>query len=230
MLLGGSHAKNGLAMTNEEKFKGLRKEYERGVLEEASVKPCPIAQFREWFDLACAQSGEAEANACAVATVGSDLRPSVRMVLLKSLDERGFVFFTNYDSLKGRQISENGFGAMLFYWESLERQVRIEGAFEVVSAAESDSYFASRPRGSQIAAAASSQSRAAASRAEIERAWAELEHTSAGGVIQRPANWGGYRLIPENVEFWQGRESRLHDRIRFKRSSAGGWTVERLWP
>lgn len=216
-------------MTSDETLKGLRKEYERGVLEEASVKPCPLLQFREWFGAACAQPGEAEANACAIATVGSDLRPSLRMVLLKSLDERGLVFFTNYDSLKGLQIAENSLGAMLFYWASFERQVRIEGSFEIVSAAESDSYFAARPRAAQVAAVASQQSQIAASRQEIELACSAVELASGGAAIQRPANWGGYRLIPESFEFWQGRASRLHDRIRFKRAGAD-WMTERLWP
>jgi pyridoxamine 5'-phosphate oxidase len=152
------------------------------------------------------------------------------MVLLKSLDDRGFVFFTNYESQKGRQIAENSFGSMLFYWPSLERQVRIEGSFELVSAAESDSYFATRPRSAQLAAAVSRQSAQASSRAELERACAEAERLSNGGPIARPAHWGGYRLVPEIFEFWQGRESRLHDRIRYVLTADGNWRTERLWP
>ncbi len=217
-------------MTSDEKLKGFRKEYERGELDEGSVSASPIAQFREWFEAASQQPGESEPNACAVATVGADLRPSVRMVLLKSLEERGFVFFTNYESLKGRQISHNSFGSMLFYWASLERQVRIEGSFEVVSAAESDSYFSSRPRSAQLGAAVSRQSEVVPSRAEMERAYAEAEQLSGGAPIARPAHWGGYRLLPERVEFWQGRESRLHDRLRYVRLEGGAWRIERLWP
>ena len=169
-------------------------------------------------------------NACAIATVGKDLRPSVRMVLLKSLEEQGFVFFTNYESQKGRQIAQNSFGSMLFYWASLERQVRIEGRFEMVSAAESDSYFAVRPRTAQLRAAVSRQSEVVSSRAELEGAYAEAERRSGGAPIVRPAHWGGYRLLPESFEFWQGRESRLHDRIRYSQLRGGLWRIERLWP
>jgi pyridoxamine 5'-phosphate oxidase len=151
------------------------------------------------------------------------------MVLLKAVDDRGFSFFTNYESVKGQQISQNAYGSMLFYWASLERQIRIEGSFEFLTAAESDSYFASRPRGAQLGAIVSKQSRVVASRRELEAAFSEAERAIGSEPLTRPAHWGGYRLVPTQFEFWQGRESRLHDRVRYLKT-ANTWVAERLWP
>ena len=209
-------------------FKASRKEYDKGALDEETVHSDPFQQFRAWFDAAL-QTPEIEPNACAVATAGSDAKPSVRMVLLKSIDERGFVFFTGYESKKGRQILENPCGAMLFYWATLERQVRIEGTFERVSKADSDAYFASRPRNAQLGAVVSKQSAVVSSRAELEEEYRRAEKRLEGSVINRPEAWGGYRLIPDSFEFWQGRESRLHDRVRFVRRH-NEWVRDRLWP
>jgi pyridoxamine 5'-phosphate oxidase len=216
-------------MTTDEIFTSTRKEYRQGVLDEASVAPCPLDQFRTWFDEALKTEPQ-EPNACALATVGRDLKPSSRMVLLKQLDDRGFVFFTNYQSKKGQQMSENPQACLLFYWATLERSVRIEGIIEKVSSQESSEYFSSRPRASQLGALVSKQSEHAPTRAEMELALQKLEaECKDQDTIQRPEHWGGYRLKPETYEFWQGRENRLHDRIRYQRSSEG-WKIERLWP
>jgi len=209
-------------------FKSLRKEYEQGALLEESVSADPTRQFRAWFDAAVAAERE-EPNACALATVGRDLQPSVRMVLLKSFDERGFVVYTNYRSTKGRQIEENPLVSLLFYWPSLERQVRVEGRSERVSPSEADLYFASRPKGSQLGAAVSKQSEVAESRHVIDDAYVELERNVGEGGVARPDHWGGYRIVPHLFEFWQGRESRLHDRLRYVQRD-GAWEIARLWP
>ena len=181
----------------------------------------PLEQFRSWFE-----QGTAEAVALATAT--SSGAPSVRMVLLKGADERGFVFVTNYESRKGRELAENPQAALLFYWPELGRQVRVEGSVKCISEAESDAYFATRPRGSQLAAAASSQSRPLESREALEARFAELDAAHPGNV-PRPPHWGGYRLVPETYEFWQHRENRLHDRRRYQLAE-GGWSIERLAP
>jgi pyridoxamine 5'-phosphate oxidase len=206
-----------------------RIEYTKGALDVGQVKVCPIEQFTLWFEQA--QKSEAhEPNACAIATVGSDLRPSVRMVLLKSFDARGFVFFTNYGSVKGKQLSENSRAAMTFYWPNIERQVRIEGSVEQLGSAENDRYFYSRPRDSQFGSAVSSQSHVATSREELEKAMEELRRQVGDGPVPRPAHWGGYRVCPDMIEFWQGRENRLHDRIRYRLQSPSIWMIDRLWP
>jgi len=215
-------------MTSDEIFKSTRKEYERGALLEAHVSSNPFQQFRVWFDAAIGSEKE-EPNACALATAGTDLQPYIRMVLLKSFDDRGFVVFTNYRSAKGRQIESNPLVSLLFYWPSLERQVRIEGRCERVSERETDAYFSSRPRGSQLGAAVSHQSDVAVSRQEIDEAYAELQRTVGDGAVPRPAHWGGYRIVPTSFEFWQGRESRLHDRLRYSQQN-GSWEIDRLWP
>lgn len=215
-------------MSSDDIFKKTRKEYERGALDESSIDPHPITQFRRWFDEAM-QSEAGEVNACALSTVGSDGRPSGRMVLLKSLDEEGLVFFTNYDSKKGRQLSENPQAALLFYWPSLERQVRFEGECLRISSEESDSYFLSRPRSAQLGAVVSLQSSVAESRATIDSSYASLESKMVERAITRPSHWGGFRLAPSLVEFWQGRESRLHDRIQYEVVD-GTWKRNRLWP
>ncbi|MEY4668864.1 MAG: hypothetical protein RL518_1563 [Pseudomonadota bacterium] len=209
-------------------FKSVRKEYERGVLLEEQVSPDPFQQFRAWFDMAI-ESEKVEPNACALATTGLDLQPSVRMVLLKSFDEHGFVFYSNYRSTKGRQLAENPRASLLFYWASLERQVRISGRCEQVSVDEANAYFSSRPKGSQLGAAVSRQSEIAVSRRLIDDSYAELERSVGDGTVVRPDHWGGYRIVPTEFEFWQGRESRLHDRLRYSQSH-GGWELARLWP
>ena len=207
----------------------LRKEYMLNGLNEADVDADPIRQFRAWFDQALA-AGLAEPNAMTVATATPDGRPSARTLLIKGVDERGFVFFTNYESRKGRELAANPYAALVFYWAELERQVRIEGMIEQVSAAESNAYFHSRPLGSQIGAAASRQSQVLASRAELERRVAELTAEYADRELPRPPHWGGYRVVPQVIEFWQGRPSRLHDRLRYQRDPSGMWVIERLSP
>jgi pyridoxamine 5'-phosphate oxidase len=206
----------------------LRKDYTLNGLTEADAAPDPIEQFQAWFSQALA-ARLPEPNAMVLATVGADGQPSARVVLLKGVDERGFVFYTNYDSRKGRELEGGGRAALVFYWAELERQVRVEGVAERVSTEESDAYFASRPPGSRIGAAASPQSRVIASRDELERRVAELSAQHPQGDIARPAHWGGYRVRPAVVEFWQGRPSRLHDRIRY-RLDGGKWAMERLAP
>lgn len=212
-----------------------RKEYQKGALDIDSVDSCPFKQFKLWFDQASASEPH-EPNACALATVGADLQPSVRMVLLKGIDpvdcdkQRGFIFFSNYQSRKGHDLEINNRAALVFYWASLERQVRLEGVVERVSAAESDLYFASRPRDSQLGSAVSAQSSLARSRDELEQALDELRRVVGSGPVARPLHWGGYRLVPKVFEFWQGRENRLHDRIRFSKENDNQWQIERLWP
>jgi pyridoxamine 5'-phosphate oxidase len=181
----------------------------------------PLEQFRSWFE-----QGTGEAVALATAT--SDGAPSVRMVLLKGADERGFVFVTNYESRKGRELGENPQAALLFYWPELGRQVRVEGPVERISVAESDTYFATRPRGAQLAANASRQSEPLESREALEARFAELDAAHPDHV-PRPPHWGGFRLVPHTYEFWQHRENRLHDRLHYVRDGES-WMVERLSP
>jgi pyridoxamine 5'-phosphate oxidase len=195
-------------------------------LNEAELDPDPLRQFAAWFEEAGA-AGVRAPEAMAIATAGADGRPSVRMVLLKGYDERGFVFFTGYESRKGGELAANPRAALLFYWDPLGRQVRIEGPVERVAEAESDAYFASRPRGAQISASVSPQSRVVESRAALEAVAAELE--ARGGELPRPPTWGGFRLAPETYEFWQHRANRLHDRLRYRREG-GRWVIERLGP
>lgn len=215
-------------MTTDEIFRSTRKEYKQGALDEGVVPADPLMLFGEWYDEAL-KSESFEPNACALATVGADMKPSNRMVLLKGLDQRGFTFYTNYLSLKGRQLSENPYAALLFFWASRERSVRIEGKIEKISQEESCAYFASRPRASQLGAHASVQSSVANSRRELEESLRRIENEYQDKVIPRPAQWGGYRLTPTVYEFWQGRENRMHDRIRYA-AKEGGWSIERLWP
>jgi pyridoxamine 5'-phosphate oxidase len=197
-------------------------------LDPADCDPDPIAQFRAWFDAAAAAKLPT-VNAMTLATVDERGRPAARIVLLKEVDDRGFVFFTNYDSRKGRDLAAHPFAALVVFWESMHRQVRIEGAIEQLTAAESDAYFASRPRGSQIGAIASPQSQPIASRAVLEQRIQALELTLGEATPPRPPHWGGYRVVPDSVEMWQGQPSRLHDRVRYTRID-GAWHRDRLAP
>lgn len=197
-------------------------------LDETSVAHDPIAQFGEWYERALAVEKPLP-HAVALATATRSGRPSARMVLLKSFDAQGFVFFTNYRSRKGQELARNARGMLLFYWGSLERQVRIEGRIAKVSRRESEDYFATRPRGSQLSAWASPQSEAVPGRAVLEQQMSELA-IRYPDQVPCPPHWGGYRLIPEAIEFWQGREDRLHDRILYRRSRSGRWIIERIAP
>jgi pyridoxamine 5'-phosphate oxidase len=198
-----------------------------GQLLESDVDPDPLRQFETWFREAAAVVRAPEAMA--IATAGENGAPSVRMVLLKGFDERGFVFFTGYGSRKGRELAANGRAALLLYWDPLGRQVRIEGAVERTSPEANERYFHSRPRASQIAARASDQSQPLSSRDELDSRVAELEAELTRRDVPQPAEWGGFRLVPDSLEFWQHRENRLHDRLRYRRDGEG-WTIERLAP
>lgn len=197
-------------------------------LSEKTTAADPIAQFTMWYERARA-AVKPLPEAVALATATRTGHPSVRMVLLKEFDSQGFVFYTNYRSRKGRELARNARASLVFYWGSLERQVRVDGRVTKVSARESDEYFATRPRGSQLSAWASAQSARLADRAALERRFAAAERRFPGAV-PRPAQWGGYRLAPDAIEFWQGRGDRLHDRILYRRGPRGRWTVERLAP
>jgi pyridoxamine 5'-phosphate oxidase len=206
----------------------LRQEYGREALDESQVAADPIAQFRQWFE-AAVSAGLPEPNAMTLATSSAEGRPSARVVLLKGFDERGFVFYTNYQSRKGRELAANPFAALGFFYPTLERQIRIEGWVELVSPEESDAYYLGRPVGSRLGAWASHQSEVVADRATLDRRLAELERVAGTSPPPRPPHWGGYRVVPEAIEFWQGRPNRMHDRLRY-RLAGGRWIVERLEP
>ena len=229
----------------------FREDYRRGALDRAALDANPLAQFETWFREATGEKSSsrwrkigialyklwsavrnhrpADVNAMTLATVDKNGKPSSRTVLLKSVDERGFIFFTNYDSRKGSELAENPHAALTFFWSDLERQVCVAGSVTKLPAAESEAYFKSRPRGSRIAAWASNQSAPVADRAVLETKWRELEKQFPGD-IPLPPNWGGFILQPERIEFWQGRPSRLHDRFHYARQADGAWKIERLSP
>ena len=206
----------------------IRREYTRSVLDEATVSPDPFVQFQTWFSEVL-QAGVPLGNTFSLATADATGRPSVRAVLLKECDPRGFVFYTNYGSRKGRELAENPHAAMLFWWEPLERQIRIEGHSELLGDDESDQYFASRPLGSRLGAWASPQSEVLPDRAALELRLAEATRLQ-GNAPRRPPDWGGIRIVPYLFEFWQGRPDRLHDRLAYRQDPAGRWMIERLAP
>ena len=229
----------------------LRENYQRGALDRAALDANPLAQFESWFREATGDKSQsrwqkigialyklwsailnhrpADVNAMTLATADKNGKPSTRTVLLKGVDERGFIFFTNYDSRKGRELAENPNAALTLFWPDLERQVCVAGSVTKLPAAESEKYFKTRPRGSQIGAWASNQSEILPDRAALEAKWREIE-AKFPNDIPLPPNWGGYILRPERIEFWQGRQSRLHDRFNYTRQADGSWKIERLSP
>jgi pyridoxamine 5'-phosphate oxidase len=229
----------------------LRREYNLAGLRKSDLEADPIAQFRKWFDevtgarstgwllkffvrlyktvFLLGRTEQVDLNSMTLATVDRHGQPSARIVLLKGVDDRGFIFYTNYQSRKGCELADNPAAALVVYWPDLERQVCIAGTVSKLPDSESDAYFESRPRGSQIAAWASDQSQPVAERAALERNWAKFEQQFPGKV-PRPPHWGGYVLSPNRIEFWQGRPNRLHDRFRYSRQVGGGWVIERLSP
>jgi pyridoxamine 5'-phosphate oxidase len=211
------------------KIADIRREYGLAGLTEAEAAADPVRQFATWFHQAL-DAELPDATAMTLATADSQGHPSARIVLLKSFDEGGFVFFTNYESRKGRELAENPHAALVFYWGPLDRQVRIEGTAEQVSREESQAYFTSRPEASQLGAWASRQSEVIASRELLERQLEELAAQYRDGAIPLPPFWGGYRIRPTSMEFWQGRSGRLHDRLRYERSGDGTWRMARLSP
>jgi pyridoxamine 5'-phosphate oxidase len=206
----------------------IRKDYQLQSLELTDVAATPVLQFDKWWNEAVSSSIE-EVNAMTLATVNPDGKPAARIVLLKGFDENGFIFFTNYLSEKGKSISAHPYASLVFFWKELERQVRIEGSCIQVSESESDEYFLSRPIGSRLGAWASPQSTVISSRTVLDQNLDRVTAQYADGIVPRPDHWGGYRVIPEVVEFWQGRPSRLHDRIRYRKEESQ-WLIERLAP
>lgn len=212
----------------KESIQNLRQDYRSATLSETDVDQNPINQFGKWFKEAL-EARLYEPNVMTLATADRNGKPSARILLLKEFDAQGFVFYTNYASRKGQQMEDNPFAAMVFFWAELERQVRIEGTISKVSPEESSNYFHSRPQGSQIGALASPQSNMIPSREVLEERVVELTSAYEGRTVPRPETWGGYRLKPERIEFWQGRPSRLHDRINYTEKN-GLWLTERLAP
>lgn len=208
---------------------GIRKEYSQKSLSEQTADPDPVRQFDLWWQEAIVSQVD-EVNAMTLATASADGLPSARIVLLKGFSAEGFVFFTNYNSYKGRQLAENPKACLVFFWKELERQVRITGLVQRTKEEESDAYFYSRPPASQAGACISPQSTVIENRDWLEKRYREFEAQAAGGAIQRPAHWGGYLVKPVLLEFWQGRPSRLHDRLEYSLQENGGWKIERLAP
>lgn len=207
----------------------IHKTYALGELTESEADPNPLVQFERWLKDAT-QSEYIEPNAMTLATCDSWGFPSARVVLLRAFDEHGFVFYTNYESRKGRELSENPHASLVFWWNLLERQIRIEGRVEKVSEEESNAYFAGRPRGSQIGAWVSEQSQVIEGRETLEQLKAAYEQQFEDSEVPRPPHWGGFRVVPESIEFWQGRRNRLHDRLRYRKTESGIWIIERLSP
>lgn len=207
----------------------IRTDYRLAALDEASIGNDPLAFFRKWFHEAL-RAEITEVNAMALATVDADHKPHARIVLLKGLEHERFVFFTNYHSHKGHDIEQNPYVAATFFWKELERQVRIEGKIEKIAAADSDAYFHSRPEGSQIGAWSSPQSQEITDRGILDKNYETYASKFSGGEIPRPDHWGGYGIVPTSIEFWQGRSSRMHDRIRFTLDAGGKWAKARLAP
>ncbi len=206
----------------------VRREYIREGLRKRDLDPDPVAQFLKWLGDAKAAHPN-DFTSMVLATADRSGRPSARVVLLKGCDDRGFVFFTHYDSRKGRDLAENPRAALVFYWPEFDRQVRVEGTVETTSLEESEAYFQSRPLEARIGAAVSRQSEPIASREELERAVREAAERIGEGPVPRPESWGGYRVVPDEIEIWQGRENRLHDRFRYRRQPEG-WKIDRLSP
>ncbi len=207
----------------------IRRDYSLKTLNEDEVADSPFLQFADWWQQAI-ESEIDEVNAMTLATASLEAVPSARIVLLKGYDEKGFVFYTNYESAKGRELTENPKASLLFFWKELERQIRITGIVEKVSVAESDDYFLSRPTGSQIGAWASPQSHVIENRSWLEKNVKRLEEKFSTEAVTRPPHWGGYRVKPVIIEFWQGRSSRLHDRLQYSLQENGTWKIERLAP
>ncbi len=214
---------------NREDIQNLRQDYRAASLSEKEVSANPILQFEKWFNEAVAAQVY-EPNAMTLATATHDGRPSARILLLKGFGEQGFEFYTNYLSRKGKELSKNPVGAMVFFWGQMERQIRIEGTIEKLSRERSEQYFHSRPKGSQVGAVASPQSQEIDSRKILEDKWQELETEYTEKEVPKPSFWGGYVLKPQLIEFWQGRSSRLHDRIVYKKSDKKNWKIVRLAP
>ena len=214
---------------NKNTLQDMREDYRFAELTEKSVKADPIAQFVVWFE-AAQEANVPERNAMTLATATPDGKPSARIVLLKGYSEAGFIFYTNYLSRKGKEISKNRAGALTFFWPSMERQIRIEGVLEKITKEESEQYFHSRPHDSQVGAVASPQSQEIPDRESLEKKWAELAGQYEGKVVPKPSFWGGYILKPLLIEFWQGRPSRLHDRILYKKADNKNWKKVRLAP
>ena len=214
---------------DQENLEALREDYTGTPLLESTTKADPIKQFEIWFNEA-QEANVPEKNAMTLATATHDGRPSARIVLLKGFYDAGFVFYTNYLSRKGKEITKNPIGALTFFWAGMERQVRIEGTIEKVSKEQSEKYFHSRPKGSQVGALASPQSQEIADRSVLEKKWAELDAEYADKEVPKPSFWGGYILKPRMIEFWQGRPSRLHDRIVYKKIDNKNWKKVRLAP
>jgi pyridoxamine 5'-phosphate oxidase len=207
----------------------MHHDYHNEALDEKEIDQDPIKQFQKWFSEARAENLILP-EAMTLSTASKDGRPSARLVLLKDVDDQGFVFYTNYRSPKGRTLDENPYASLVFFWPQLERQVRIEGSVSRVSAEESDAYFRTRPRDSQLGALASPQSEVIENRESLERRFKELEALYRDRPVERPPHWGGYRLKPDRIEFWKGRPGRLHDRILYELKSDGSWSIHRLAP
>ena len=214
---------------NQQEIQNLRQDYTAATLSENDTKGDPINQFEQWFNEALAAKLH-EPNAMTLATATTNGKPSARIVLLKGFNQHGFIFYTNYLSRKGKEITKNPQGAITFFWSEMQRQVRIEGTIEKLSKEDSERYFHSRPKGSQIGAVVSPQSQEIEGRDELEKKWSELEVEYEGKEVPKPSFWGGYILNPQLVEFWQGRPSRLHDRILYKKVDKKSWKKVRLAP